>query len=158
MPAIKSSPLPDLPFLYRQYLSSVGFLNTPLEQIVDDIQTQSDVSKTSTVPYLTTRIPDSSKELQASEGPASPSIDEFREKLTKWKESTVLKMMDKDVGVIENERADILADKIHEMSSRRKRKMMYIIVHSTAFGIDTVNSKRLSCYPLQPTPNKLRTV
>ena len=66
--------------------------------------------------------------------------------------------MDKDVGVIENERADILADKIHEMSSRRKRKMMYIIVHSTAFGIDTVNSKRLSCYPLQPTPNKLRTV
>lgn len=123
---------------------------------MDDIQTQSDVSKTSTVPYLTTRIPDSSKELQASEGPVSPSIDEFREKLTKWKESTVLKMMDKDVGVIENERADILADKIHEMSSRRKRKMMYIITHSTIIWDRYRELQKIIMLPSPADPQQIK--
>ncbi|KAK8797392.1 hypothetical protein WA158_004600 [Blastocystis sp. Blastoise] len=53
------------------------------------------------------------------------SVDEFREKISKWQDSSVLKILDKDDCVIENERADILADKIHELASRKKRKMIY---------------------------------
>lgn len=52
------------------------------------------------------------------------SLEDFRKKISSFQNSDRWKEFNTDEGVIENERADILADRINELLSNRKQKFM----------------------------------
>ncbi|KAK8789742.1 hypothetical protein WA171_001833 [Blastocystis sp. BT1] len=53
------------------------------------------------------------------------SLEDFRKKISSFQDSDRWKEFNTDEGVIENERADILADRIHDLLSYRKQKFVY---------------------------------
>ena len=53
------------------------------------------------------------------------SLEDFRKKIKSFQNSERWNEFKTDEGVIENERADILADRINELLSNRKQKFMY---------------------------------
>ena len=52
------------------------------------------------------------------------SLEDFRKKISSFQDSDRWKEFNTDEGVIENERADILADRIHDLLSYRKQKFV----------------------------------
>ena len=52
------------------------------------------------------------------------SLEDFRKKISSFQNSDRWKEFNTDEGVIENERADILADRINDVLSNRKQKFM----------------------------------
>ena len=53
------------------------------------------------------------------------SLEDFRKKISSFQDSDRWKEFKMDEGVIENERADILADRINDLLSNRKQKFVY---------------------------------
>lgn len=53
------------------------------------------------------------------------SLEDFRKRINSFQNSDRWKEFNTDEGVIENERADILADRINDVLSNRKQKFMY---------------------------------
>lgn len=58
------------------------------------------------------------------------SLEDFRKKIKSFQNSERWNEFKTDEGVIENERADILADRINELLSNKKQKFMYEYSHS----------------------------
>lgn len=52
------------------------------------------------------------------------SLEDFRKKISSFQDSDRWKEFKMDEGVIENERADILADRINDLLSNRKQKFV----------------------------------
>ena len=55
------------------------------------------------------------------------SLEDFRKKISSFQDSDRWKEFKMDEGVIENERADILADRINDLLSNRKQKFVYAL-------------------------------
>ena len=75
------------------------------------------------------------------------SLEDFRKKISSFQDSDRWKEFNTDEGVIENERADILADRIHDLLSYRKQKFVYEIVL-----LSTHSYRELQKFIMLPSP------